>query len=804
MTDAIPPHGAALRSARDHGAARLDLADTRGFTAAGAGPARRDRITSYLEEWLAGIWAQAVGPQVPTGLALASVGSLARRDAGPLSDLDLVLLHDPRVLSQRAVDALAERVWYPVWDAKVSLDHSVRTVAQCRAVASADLSAAVGLLDLRALAGDPELVAAAQSTIAHDWRANARTRLGQVREAVTVRHARFGEVAHLVEPDLKEARGGLRDMAVIRALAAAWLTDRPHGDVDTAYERLLDVRDAVHVITGRGRDRLNLADHDAVAAMLGYQDPDDLLTEVSGHARTLTYALDGTLRRASQSQRARTLRVGPRRPTLTSLGFGLYEHDGEVVLGPRTDPSADPFLLLRAALVAARQGVPLAPLTLTNLAAQCPDLSVPWPEEALGLFTELLAAGPGLVQVWEGLDLAGVIERWIPEWASVRSRPQRNPVHRHTVDRHLVETIVAAAPAAAEASRPDLLLLSALLHDIGKVRGAHDHSVEGAQRAREVLRRLGVAPADAEVVVMLVREHLTLIELATRRDPADPKTIAAVVAAVGGSREALDLLAALTEADAAATGPLAWSDWRATLFRRLLDQARRALPEPGGNLGTPALEDAHPAIPHAVRAGRTAVTVISAGSVHRLDIAAPDRLGLFADTAALLSASGFVVRSAVLRTVDGVAFDEWHVESPGGERPLARLVEAGLDRLAGGDRTPLNRLARASRRVAHSGGLNRAFVIPDASDTATVLEVRTADRPGLLHDVGSTLVSLGLDIRSAHIATYAGQAVDTFYVTDGSGAVLAPGAAAMAVGALLDMLDGGAPPGATGPFPAGG
>ena len=802
MTNATPPQGAGLRSARDLGAARLDLADTRGFTAAGAGPARRDRIASYLEEWLASVWAQAVGPQPPAGLALATVGSLARRDAGPLSDLDLVLLHDPRAFPQRAVDALAEKVWYPVWDAKVSLDHSVRTVAQCRAVAGADLSAAVGLLDLRALAGDPDLVAAAQSAIAHDWRANARTRLGQVREAVTLRHARFGEVAHLVEPDLKEARGGLRDMAVIRALAAAWLTDRPHGDVDTAYERLLDVRDAVHVVTGRGRDRLTLADHDTVAAMLGYSDPDDLLTEVSRHARTVTYALDGTLRRASQSQRARTLRVGPRRPALTSLGFGLFEHDKEVVLGPRTDPSADPFLILRAALVAARQGLPMAPVTLTNLAAQCPDLPVPWPAEALGLFTDLLAAGPGLVQVWEGLDLAGVIERWIPEWAAVRSRPQRNPVHRHTVDRHLVETVVAAAPAAAEASRPDLLLLAALLHDIGKVRGAHDHSIEGAHRALSVLRRLGLAPADTDLVVVLVREHLTLIELATRRDPGDPKTIAAVVAAVGGSRETLDLLAALTEADAAATGPLAWSDWRATLFRRLLDQGRRALPEHGVVSVAPAPGPARPAVPDAVRAGGTAVTVTSAGSVHRLEIAAPDRLGLFADTAGLLSASGFVVRSAVLRTIDAVAFDEWHVESPAGDRPLARLVEAGLDRLADGDRAPLARLARAGRRVAPSRGLSRAFVIPDASDTATVLEVRTADRLGLLHDVGSTLVALGLDIRSAHIATYAGQAVDTFYVTDGSGAVLSPAAAAMAVGSLLDMLDGNPP--VAGPGPGGG
>ena len=544
---------------------RLDLAGTRSFSAPGAGGARRAAIADLSRRWIVAVWNEATHGARSQGVALASIGSLSRGDAGPLSDFDLVLLHDGRSLSDKDVIALADRIWYPIWDSAAKLDHSVRTVSQCRSVAAADLSAAVGLLDLELVAGDEQVVAAARSTVAHDWRANARRRLPQLVESLEARHHRHGDLAQTLEPDLKEARGGLRDMSVLRALTAAWLADRPHGQVDTAYGTLLDTRDALHVVTGRGRDRLGLEDHDAVAALLGHGDADAMLAEVGTAARTVSYAIDGTVRRAAQSQRARTLRVGPRRPALKPLGFGLFEHDGEVVLGAHLNPSADPLLVLRAAVAAARRGLPLASATLANLAAHSPVIPTPWSPLARSLFVDLLAAGPGLIPVWEGLDLAGLIDSWLPEWAAVRSRPQRNAVHRHTVDRHLVETVVHATGLMLDVERPDLLLLAALLHDIGKISGAHDHAVIGAPLAATAARRLGLDDGEVEVVELLTREHLTLIDLATRRDPADPQTVSAVTEAVGGRRDVLELLRALTEADASAVGAAAWTDWRAQL-----------------------------------------------------------------------------------------------------------------------------------------------------------------------------------------------------------------------------------------------
>ncbi|MEP7191307.1 MAG: [protein-PII] uridylyltransferase [Actinomycetota bacterium] len=781
---------------------RLDLARAGGFTAPGAGEVRRTAMAELSRGWIDEVWAAATYGARMDGVALASVGSLARGDAGPLSDFDLVLLHDGRSMSGKEITSLADRIWYPIWDGGASLDHSVRTVGECRSVAASDLSAAVGLLDLELVAGDEQVVAAARSTLGHDWRANARRRLPELVESLEARHHRHGDLAQSIEPDLKEARGGLRDMSVLRALTAAWLADRPHGQVDGAYRTLLDARDAIHVVTGRGRDRLGIEDHDVVAALLGHPDADTMLSVLGTAARTLSYAMDGTVRRAAQSQRARTLRVGPRRPALKTLGFGLFEHDGEVVLGAHLDPSRDPLLVLRAAGAAARRGLPLAPATLTNLAENSPEIPVPWSPVARSLFTDLLAAGPGLIPVWEGLDLAGVVDSWLPEWAQVRSRPQRNLVHRHTVDRHLIETVVMATAFLPDVERPDLLLLAALLHDIGKIAGAQDHAEVGAPRAATVARRLGLDESEVEVVELLTREHLRLIELATRRDPSDSQTIAAVTDAVAGRRDVLELLRALTEADASAVGGAAWTDWRAHLLEQLVVGARATL---GDSAKPVALAEEvadllSPDVVAGVAMGEPYVVVSPIAGAYRIDVYDRDRLGLFGDTAGLLAAYGFIVRTARVRTQEGIAANQWQVDSPGGDAPDGVAIGRGLSSLAQGDRQPLRALER--RRVPTGRGAGsasrpkaRAAVVPHGSQESTVFEIRAQDRPGLLHEVGMTFARAGLSVHSAHIATYAGQTLDTFYVSEFGGRTLSPERVAQTISMLLVACDASPPAG---------
>ncbi|RJL25029.1 [protein-PII] uridylyltransferase [Bailinhaonella thermotolerans] len=685
-------------------------------------------------------------------VALVAVGSLGRGELAPGSDLDLVLLHRGR----DDVAEIADRIWYPVWDAGIGLDHSVRTVDEAVKVAGEDLKAALGLISARHVAGDPELTRAAREAVLASWRADARRRLAELREAGARRAEAGGELAFLLEPDLKDARGGLRDVQAMRAIAAAWVASAPGPRVREAYELLLDVRHALHLVTGRGSDRLVLQEQDAVAAALGLLDAEQLMRMLAEAGRTVTHALDGAWRSVDR------LLSGPAPRGRRPLADGVVEHGGEVVLARGADPRKDPVLVLRAAAAAAGAGLPLAPATVSVLASRSAPMPIPWPDAARDALVALLGAGRAAVPVWEELDQAGIIVTLLPDWERVRHRPQRNPVHRFTVDRHLIETAAGAAAFTREVSRPDLLLIAALLHDVGKG-WPGDHSVSGEAIARDIGARIGLPPADVEVLATAVRHHLLLPEAATRRDLDDPVTISTVARAVG-TREVLELLAALAVADGHATGPAAWNTWKAGLVNDLVRRVRAALagtPPPPA----PALSEAQAALARhgggAVRVAGQSVTVV-----------APDRPGLLWRAAGVMASHRLVVRAATAASAGSTAVIEFSVVPEYGSPPDPANLEADLRLVLAGRLDIEQRLARRARAMRAPRvpvAPPRVTVLDDASHTATVVEVRAHDRPGLLWRVGRALGECGLDVRAARVETLGAEAVDVFYVVDRAG-----------------------------------
>jgi [protein-PII] uridylyltransferase len=757
-----------------------ELKDARaGLLASGLEPAQlRAGLSDAADTW----FTTRVGDQ--QGVAVVAVGGYGRGELTPGSDLDVVLLHD----NVRSVKDIADGLWYPIWDAGVALDHSVRTVDEAASVAREDLKAMLGLLDARHVAGTADLTARLREVVLAAWRRDAKKRLPELAAVVRERAERNGELAFLLEPDLKECRGGLRDVHAMTAAAAAWVTDAPRERVRAAASRLLDVRVALHQRVSRPTDRLVLQEQAPVAEALGLSDPDALMREVYEAARVIAFASDLTWRRVESALRpARRARPGMFRsavPQRRPLADGVVEQDGEVVLARDADPTSDPVLLLRVAAAAAQSDLPIAPHTLERL-ADSPPMPEPWPPSAVDELVALLGAGSAVVHVVEALDQAQLFARLFPEWDRVRCKPQRNAVHRFTVDRHLVEAVAEASALTRRVSRPDLLLLGALLHDIGKGYPG-DHTEAGVEVVPVIGRRLGLDAHDIGVLMALVHHHLLLPDTATRRDIDDPATVAVVTDAVR-DRATLDLLHALTEADALATGPAAWGDWKAGLVAALVSRATAALagerpPQPE------LLDDAQQAL-----AGRGELAMDVDGD--RVTVVAPDRPGLLWRWAGVLSLHRLAIRSATATSVGTTAVTVFEVSPRFGSPPDWTVVRADVRR-AYDDALPIaDALAERERAYARGGEAAvpaRVLWMDDASTSATVLEVRAHDRIGLLYRLTRALSDAGLDVRSARMTTLGADVVDAFYVVDDAGALVTDQALRLRVEkALLEACQSG-------------
>ncbi len=730
---------------------RTDLFEDRTLIGAAFTAAYSERV----DDWIRSL---AQTSEVPEGVALVAIGGYGRGDLAPQSDLDVALVH----ASNADVAEFADRIWYPIWDSGLKLGHRVDTVDGLLKIARTDLDTATALLSIRLIAGDESIALDLAIAAQAQWRGDPAGHAALLSDRVALMHADNGEVAFSLGPDLKSGRGGLRD---VHALSWARLTgileQEAHGvALDDAYETLLRARVELHRITKRPGDRLVLEFQDEVAHALGYRNADVMMADLAQAARTIAWASDAAwfwVDRSANPQR--------RQSDNERLSNGISIDAGLLSLTREADLT-DPMLVLDVAYTAASRECFIDHSSLELLGSSCPEFPQPWPDELRSRFTDILKLGHRSIVVFEALDQVGLMSGMMPEWEPSRSKPQRNAYHRYTVDRHLLEAASQASMLTDRVERGDLLVMGALLHDIGKGFPG-DHTDVGVDLIETIATRMGYSERDVGLLVDMCRHHLLLPDVATRRDLDDDGTIAYVAEAVADP-ELLSLLGALTEADSIATGPSAWNASKAELVRTLVNRVANVLggatPEDVTGAGFPGPVERE-LMGRAVAEQRgflvdlngTAITVIQS-----------DRAGAFSRVAGVLALNGLSIVSAAAHTEDGVALSRFEVSDADYDpaRLEHQLLLGTSGRLALEARVEERRQTYSrTKRATSAGRLNPAVTFDNRSSRqATILEVNCRDQIGLLFRVSQAMSQLGVEILTARIQTIGDSVIDAFYV----------------------------------------
>jgi [protein-PII] uridylyltransferase len=762
-------------------------------------------------------------------MVVVALGSYARRELCPGSDIDVVLVHNMKPRQADVVRKMAEQLWYPLWDAGFVTGHGARTIKDSIVLADEDLDALTALLDVRPIIGSAAMAAELEAKGRELARKRCDRVLRALHDGAELRRVRPGIIAEMLEPDVKEGAGGLRDVQSLEW--AGWALGEPGGvrtlveqgylsdtdlrRIETGSELLLDVRVALQRATTSRSDRLALQEQDAVAEALDYKNADALIHDLSSAARTIAWItadvwsrlkdkLDGSPTRGASDARV--------------VADGVSIRGGRVHVDADADGSVPALRAIEAACAVAEDDLRFDRTSLERLQATAEPTWDVWQRAG---FVRLLRTGAHAVPVFEALDHEGVLTRLLPEWEHVRSRPQRNAYHRYTVDRHLLEAVAQCAllldlgdePRTAEnehdvdyivaraCRRPELLLFGALLHDIAKgMRG--DHSVVGADVATQITRRMRFDSEGREIVAWLVRNHLLLADIATRRDLSDATVIDNVAEQCAGDAERLRLLYLLTIGDSKATGPSAWSPAKAALVRDLFVKVataiergearalaadrREALAAKVGEGEAAALlerlpesyvlaSDVDDMVRHAeiLAAAPTVVCATLPGNEVEITVVAEDRLGLLATLSGALTIGGINVLNAQLHgTNDGWALDVFRGTDPYGRvddgTRIRELVEAAL----AGEVDLAGRVDERRRSYVSKGSEHEPVQIVlnnKESPTDTLVEVHADDDLGLLYRLASTFLEFAIDVRVAKVATLGSRVVDVFYVRDAAG-----------------------------------
>jgi [protein-PII] uridylyltransferase len=724
------------------------------------GTAACNALSDVTDAWLMEIFNTATaGEKKRDDIVLIAVGGYGRRELAPHSDLDILLVHK----SVKNIGDIASKMWYPIWDASVKLGHAVRTPKETIQLCSTDLDTATALVTARVIAGNQKLGNELISEASSSWKKNGRQWLVQLHRRIIERYAKDGEVAFLLEPNLKEGLGGLRDIHALQWAVDAGLelSSDDRRQLTRCNDILLRVRVALHRHVGRASEILRLEDQAPVAPMAGYATDDQLMAAIAEVGREVAWIADEAWAQLDPP--------ADRSPIAQPLAPGVHLLNGEIHLDDAVNVADDPTLLLRVATAAARLGARIDRASLNRLGESSPQWPDPWPAGASDDLVALLLEGEAAIPVLESLDQRNLLVRVLPEWASVRSKPQRNAFHRYTVDRHLWQTVANAAELVHRVARPDLLVLAALFHDLGKGYPG-DHTEVGIELFAEIGTRMGMSESDQRIISLLIEHHLLLADTATRRDLSDDATIT-MVAGHLQSTVVLDLLHALTQADSLATGPSAWSDWKAELVALLVERARHVL---GGGDMTEVMWRLFPdaSVLELMASGEIAIRT----QPDRVTVVSPDKPGTFSRVAGVLSLYNMDVLGAEAHSDEqGMAASEFRVSSQHGDidwEPIENNLRLALSGRLALDSRLADRAANARPRRATSALAPAAPTVrfdDSASSNATFLEVRAPDMVGVLHRITKAIADCGLDIRHARVLTLGNEVVDSFYVREPNG-----------------------------------
>ncbi|WP_420478442.1 [protein-PII] uridylyltransferase [Brevundimonas sp. FT23028] len=784
----------------------------------------------------------APNPTEAERLSLIAVGGYGRGVLAPFSDLDLLFLRPWKSIPRS--EQVIEFMLYVLWDLGVKVGQAARSVDESLALAKTDMTVRTALLEARPLAGDGMLADDFITRFrAFVLKADPRPFIAAKLEERDLRHQKTGAVRYRVEPNVKDGKGGLRDLNTLFWIARSLAPDSPLGarvmdDLLTSRERrtfeesfdfLWRTRAHLHLIKGRAEEKLTFDLQPEVARRMGWQGRgDEPAVErfmrryflVARDVGALTRALSAKLEARHQKRTMSLSRLIPgRRRNLGVEGF--VEVAGRLSVTGLEVFAADPAKLLTLFRIADEHDLDLHP---DAFSAVTRSLSLVTPSlrrdpDATRAFLDILT-GQRPYRVLTLMNETGLFGRFLPEWGRIIGQTQFNMYHAFTVDEHTLQAIGiindiwrgklgAEHPTATEIVHRiddfEALMLAMLLHDVGKG-GDRGQLEDGAIAARRACDRLGIDPRRTEFVVWLVRNHLVLSDYAQKRDVSDPATVRAFARLVGDP-ERLRTLLVLTVADIRAVGPGVWNGWKGQLMRDLYQRTEAVFRGEDVTRADP-LADYPELVARAARSGAAASLVTDRAddegnepvAAARIAVAAADRPGLFADLAAALSARGAdVVGARVATAADGTALDVFELQDGSGApygqaepRRLTRLVTA-LEAAARGKRVGAPPEPSPSPRRAAFDVRPVVLIDLDESPDAAVIELSGADRPGLLAELSRVLADHGLSIRSAHIAGFGERAVDSFYVTDDRGlrpkAGPALDALRQALEAVLDRRD---------------